>query len=157
MIIELVRFAYLSDCTLGWLDADDIKLATIERPWIGDPDGPGGQARESCIPDGTYQVGPWDSDRFPATYILTNPMLGVYRQPGDVPAGLKFGRSAILIHAGNRVQDVIGCVAVGVRHSFFSSQHAVIESRKALDQLRSVLGRESHSIVIRPSKGTEEP
>jgi hypothetical protein len=156
MIIELVRFAYLPDCTLGFLDADNIKLATIERPWIPDPDGPGGQPRESCIPDGTYHVSPWNSDRFPNTFILTNPFLGVYRQPGDVPAGQKHGRSAILIHAGNRVQDVIGCIAVGVRHSFFSQQHAVLESRKALDQLRTVLGKETHSLVIRPTKGTEE-
>lgn len=156
MIIELVRFAYLDNCTLGWLDAHDARFATIERPWIRDPDGPGGQARESCIPDGTYQVSPWTSDRFPDTYILTNPALGVYRQPGDVPAGLKFGRSAVLIHAGNRVQDVIGCIAVGMRHSFFSQQHAVLESRRALDLLRAELSKESHSLVIRPTKGTEE-
>lgn len=156
MIIELIRFAYLNDCTLGWLDADNIKLATIERPWISDPDGPGGQSRESCIQDGTYHVAPWTSEKFPDTYILANNALGVWTQPNLIPLSQKFGRSAILIHSGNLATDVIGCIVVGKRHAFYSQQHAVLESQKALGELRSVLGKESHSLVIRPTKGTAE-
>lgn len=156
MIAVLTRFAYLHDCTLGWLDADTVRLATIERPWIAAPAGLGGKRRESCVPDGTYFVRPHSSDKFPDTFALINPQLGVWYQPDDIPDGQSWGRSAILIHAGNRVTDVIGCIAVGLRHSFVSQQHAALESRKALDQLRGVLGKESHSLVIRPTKGTEE-
>lgn len=156
MIIHLVRFAYLDNCTLGRLDIGGIKLATIERPWIRNPAGGGGKRRESCVPDGQYSVRPHTSDRFADTYALINPDLGIWYQPDQIPSGQAWGRSAILIHAGNQVTDVIGCIAVGLRHCFFGSQHAVLESQKALGQLRATLGKSTHSIVIRPTRGTEE-
>jgi hypothetical protein len=156
VIAVLARFAYLPDCTLGWLDADTIRLATIERPWIRSPDGPGGKRRESCVPDGTYFVRPHSSDKFPDTFALVNPQLGVWYQPEDMPEGQAWGRSAILIHAGNRVGDVVGCIAVGIRHSVAGSERVVLESRKALDQLRAVLGKETHSLQIHPTSGTSE-
>jgi hypothetical protein len=155
-MLHLVRFAYLDNCTIGWLDADSIKLATIERPWIRNNAGPGGKRRESCVPDGQYVLRPHTSDRFPDTYALVNPDLGIWYQPDEIPGGQAWGRSAILIHAGNRVSDVIGCIAVGLRHTFFGGEHAVLESQKALGQLRVVLGKGTHSIVIRTSRGTGE-
>lgn len=156
MIIVLTRIAYLPTCTLGWLDADNIKLATIERPWIPNTVGPGGARRESCVPDGTYLVRPHTSDKFPDTYALVNPQLGVWYQPDDMPTGQSWGRSAILIHSGNRVTDVIGCIAVGIRHSMTSAEHLVLESKKALDQLRQILTKSTHSLQIRPTSGTAE-
>lgn len=151
---ELTRFAYLKGCTLGLLKFGPLELATLERPWIPHPDGPGGQRRESCIPDGLYQVFPWNSDRFPNTYILVNNALGVYTQPNLIPPGQTWGRSAILIHIANRVQDVIGCIAVGVHHAH--EQLMVIDSRIAMDRLRAVLGRGNHTLTIRPFAGTAE-
>jgi hypothetical protein len=156
VIIELVRVAYLQQCTLGWLDVDSVKFATMERPWIPDPGGPGGRRRESCIPDGDYAVRPHTSTRFPDTYALTAHHLGVWYQPGEIPEGQPWGRSAIVIHAGNRVADVVGCIAVGNRHALSIGEHAVLDSRSALDRLRSMLGREGHSMVIRPTRGTAE-
>lgn len=156
MIIELVRFAYLENCTLGWLDVDTLKLATIERPWIVNPQGPGGKRRESCVPDGQYLVRPHTSARFPGTYALINTQLGVWHQPGDIPEGQAWGRSAILIHRANVVANIIGCIAVGLRHGFFADEHGVLDSKLALNELRAVLKQEKHSLVIRPSKGTEE-
>ena len=155
MIIELVRHAYLPECTLGWLDADNIKLATIERPWLPSKQ-LGGKRRESCVPDGQYLVRPHTSTRFPRTYALVNPSAGVWYQPTDIPEGQTWGRSAILIHRGNVVANVIGCIAVGLRHGLFGTEHGVLDSKKALDELRAVLKQETHSIVIRPIKGTEE-
>jgi len=156
MNLELTRIAYLADCTLGRLRVGGLDLATIERPWLPHPDGPGGKQRESCVPDGEYLVRPWDSARFPNTYILVNNALGVYAQPNLIPPGQKWGRSAILIHAGNFVTDVIGCIAVGRRHALAGGQHSVLESRKALDELRAVLRRDSHQLTISPIAGTQE-
>lgn len=155
MIIELVRFAYLDECTLGWLDVDDKRLATIERPWVP-INHPGGKRRESCVPDGHYLIRPHTSARFPRTYALVNPQLGVWYQPGDMPEGQTWGRSAILIHKGNVVTNVIGCIAVGLQHGLFGDEHGVLDSKKALDELRAILKQEKHSLVIRPTKGTEE-
>lgn len=151
---ELTRFAYLRAATLGWMQFGSLRLATIERPWVPDPDGPGGQARESCIQDGAYTVGPWNSEKFPNTFILQNDALGVYRQPNLIPPGQKWGRSAILIHVGNTAADVVGCIAVGLHHA--EPALMISESRTALQRLREVLGTATHSLNIRPIAGTQE-
>lgn len=152
----LTRFAYAPECTLGWLQFGTLRLATIERPWIANPVGPGGLPQQSCVPDGTYNARPHTSVRFPNTFALTNHALGVYYQPGDKPAGQPWGRTAILIHAGNRVRDVIGCVAVGMRHGWMLGEHAVLDSQVALARLRDVLGRDFHQLNISPTLGTQE-
>jgi len=73
----LTRFAYHTTCTLGWLTLDELRLATIERPWLPNPLGPGGQTLVSCVPEGCYEVFPHDTPRYPQTYALVNPALGV--------------------------------------------------------------------------------
>jgi len=138
------RFAYLPFCTLGWLTCASLRLATIERPWLPNPHGPGGKPSLSCVPDGEYKLIPHTSQRFPNTYALISEPLGVYYQ--QRPAGQAWGRTAILIHVGNFVADVIGCIAVGLRHG----ADCVTNSRDAMDQLRAALGREQHGLTIRP-------
>lgn len=150
MNVLLERFAYLPTVTLGWLIAGDLRLATLERPWIPNPDGPGGKLSQSCVPDGHYTIRPHHSQKFPNTYALVNEALGVYYQTR--PAGQTWGRTAILIHVGNFVADVIGCVAVGMSHGGTTS---VSQSRVAMDRLREVLGRDNHYLTIVP-KGTYE-
>lgn len=131
--------------TLGVLAAGEMKFATVERPWIENTTGPGGMPRQSCIPKGRYKIEPWDSAQFPRTYILTNPNLGVYRQPGDIPKGQTWGRSAILIHVGNMVDDVVGCIAVGLD----AAPQGVARSAKAMIALNRMLGRSgSHQLDI---------
>lgn len=156
MILTLVRFAYMEQRTLGWLTVGALKVATIERPWLSHEAGPGGKRQMSCVPDGDYDVRPWSSEKFPDTFILTNPTLGVYAQPGDIPAGQTWGRSAILIHGGNRVADVIGCVAVGLTHGMMFGEPAVLASQIALGKIRTALGKETHRLTIRPTQGTLE-
>lgn len=161
MNLTLVRYAYLAEATLGWLTAGDLRLATLEEPWIADPDGPGGQRREgqlveSCIPDGNYDVLPHDGAKFQNVWVLVNPRLGVYRSPVDIPVRQPWGRSAVLIHSGNSTSDILGCIAVGTRYGFEANKPWVYESRKALDQLRAVLGRDEHDLTIRPVAGTLE-
>lgn len=145
MILTLERFAYLESATLGNLIVGDLKLATIERPWIQNPAGSGGTLSKSCIPDGAYRVRPHTSERFPDTFAIVNEALGVYYQ--SRPPAQAWGRTAILIHVGNFVTDVIGCVAVGLQHGGTS---AVTNSRAAMDRLREVLKRDSHDLLIEP-------
>jgi hypothetical protein len=162
MNLTLIRHAYLPSATLGYLYAAHLKLATLEEPWTPDPDGPGGQRRqpgksESCIPDGGYTLRPHVSARYPdGVWALVNPQLGVYYQPGDIPEGQLWGRSAILIHAANRTADILGCLAVGMRYQILDNEHVVLESRTAIEQLRGLLGRDTHSLQIRPIAGTSE-
>jgi len=151
--LTLHRYAYMPTYTLGTLVADDLQLATIERPWMPNPAGAGGQLSVSCVPDGDYQIVPHDSARWPNTYALVNHALGVYHQMR--PAGQTWGRTAILIHVGNTVRDVIGCIAVGTRAVMTGGEFSVVESRIAMDKLRAKLGRATHALSIRPT-GTKE-
>lgn len=161
MNLTLVRRAYLTECTLGTLYAGALRLHTLEEAWIADQDGPGGQRREpgkreSCAPDGSYVLVPHNSPKHPNVWCLVNTVLGVYRWPGDIPAGQKYGRATILIHAGNTVGDIEGCCLVGLSQGRIDGKDAVLESRKALDQLRVVLGTDTHRLEIRPFSGTAE-
>jgi hypothetical protein len=149
--IIISRFAYLREVTLGTLEVGDLKLATIERPWIPNPAGKGGIPRESCIPDGTYHLQPHQSERFPRTYALIGEAQGVYYQ--QRPAGQTWGRTAILIHVGNFVHEVIGCIAVGLKHGGTS---CVTSSRTAMDALRSRL-KDGHFEVTIQSRGAIDP
>lgn len=154
MQLTLIRHAYLPTHTLGTLHFGQQALATIERPWKPNPAGPGGVPRESCVPDGPYRVIPHTSERFPNTYALVNEQLGVHYQ--QLPPGQSYGRTAILIHVGNRVRDVIGCIAVGLEHGTLAGEPAVLSSTIALNILRQALGRAEHSLIIRPVAGTQE-
>lgn len=134
--------------TTGVLQAGGRLFATIERPWLPNAAGLGGTPRKSCVPPGVYQVSPWHSANFPETYILTNPDLGVYRQPGDIPKGQTWGRSAILAHVANRVRDVIGCIGVGMEHGELGGEPAVLRSVMAMRELNRILNRGSHTLEI---------
>lgn len=134
--------------TLGTLRVGDVTFSTIERPWIENAKGPGGMPRESCVPPGIYQVQPWNSVHFPATYILINNALGVYMQPNLIPPGQKWGRSAILMHIANRVKDVIGCIGVGMEHGAIAGEPAVLRSVAAMRELNKLLNRHSHTLEI---------
>lgn len=148
MKLTLIRSTGDGERTTGNLHVGEHTFATIERPWIENPAGPGGMPRKSCIPPGVYRVDPWHSHNFPETYIVTNPDLGVYRQPFDIPKGQAWGRSAILIHAGNRVRNVIGCIAVGMEHGEIGGEPAVLRSVMAMRELNKLLNRGSHTLEI---------
>lgn len=152
MDIVLTRFAYTPERTLGQIVVGSLTLATIERPWIPNPAGPGGMPRESCVPEGTYAVRPHDGGAFQRVWALVNPELGVWYQPGQIPKGQRWGRSAILIHAGNLVRDVVGCIAVGRQHGAIKGEPAVILSQLAIGDMRRVLGRDAHTLVIRSTE-----
>lgn len=152
--MELTRFAYLPDVTLGWLTVGGLRLATLERPWLPNPMGAGGLQRQSCVPDGAYQVTPYTSARFSDVYKLQAPGLGVY--PDTLPPGQDWGRVAILMHAGNAVEDVIGCVAVGLSHFVSGGQHQILRSQMALAQLRLAIGKAATTLTIQPTRGTAQ-
>lgn len=161
MNLTLVRHCYLRHGTIGTLHAGTLRLATLEEPWIRDPDGVGGQRRDgtlpgSCVPDGPYSLVPHDGAKFRDVWALVNSRLGVYRTPAQVPKDQKFGRSAILIHTGNSLADIEGCIAVGQRYGIEGNRLWLYDSRKAIQQLRDLLGGATHLLTIRPTAGTSE-
>jgi len=141
MKLTLERHAYLEDRTMGTLFAGSEQFHTIERPWIPSLEHLGGKNYKSCVPDGEYVLAPFSSSRHPNCWSLTNENLDVHIEERDEP-----GRFAILIHSGNFVTDVVGCIAPGLTHD----ESHVWNSRAAIDRLRDLLDGE-HSLIIKPA------
>lgn len=137
----LKRFAYLKNLTRGELHIGDEVFQTIERPWIRTIEHLGGKNYESCVPDGTYVLMPFDSEDHPNCYILRATSLDVYTVRSSSP-----GRWGILIHPGNYVDDVVGCIAPGMEGNLRSVSHSV----DAMNTIRSILKEETHIIRIEP-------
>lgn len=145
MRLTLTRDDVNESRTLGILTVGEAKLFTVERPWIPNPAGLGGMRRQSCVPVGLYTLIPHQSNNFPNTYALVNPELGVWYQPGDMPRDQSWGRTAILIHGGNSVKDVVGCIAPGKERW---DSIGVLRSGVAMRELNRILGKERHTLEI---------
>ena len=150
MKLLLERFCYSETETEGrlWLDGETA-FYTLERPWIGGV--PGGVPFRSCVPDGTYELVEHQRQNGDLVFALRNPDLGVYyteEERGDQP-----GRYLILIHAGNYVEDVVGCIAPGIDRTIHNNRRMVTSSRKAMDKIMSLPWT---GIEIRPRCGTED-
>lgn len=115
----LTRQPSTPEGTFGLLDdAMGNKLAdTVELPWDDD------KHDTSCIPAGHYICQPHNSAAHPNVWEITN-----------VP-----GRTGILIHNGNTIKDVLGCVAVGMGRGTVDGLPAVLNSVATLNKLRLTL------------------
>ena len=99
-----------------------LQLQTLERPWVFN------ERKVSCIPTGTYLVKRHNSPKF-----------GQCLKVQDVK-----GRSDILFHSGNVVNDTLGCILVGLSAgSVDDSNTAMIyNSRKAMAVLLALIDKE---------------
>jgi hypothetical protein len=152
MNITLDRFAYTATETQGGLVIGSEVFFTIERPWIKGSN-PGGKNFESCIPDGVYDLAPFtrpDGDR---VFSLSNSDLGVWVNKDERPESQ--GRYLVLIHSGNTVNDVVGCIAPGESRILHNNQVFVTNSRASCNKIFGLLGDETHKLLIRPALGTE--
>lgn len=143
MNLSMVRFSYSPTETEGHLFVAGDTLLTMEKPWVPDRQ-VGGKPFESCIPDGTYQLHPWVRGKNgQSCFIMNAPTLGVYMNATDRPAGI--GRYLCLIHTGNYVGDVVGCIAVGQARGILvnprtkTMERAVLGSIGALQRIRDYL------------------
>ena len=99
-----------------------LQLQTLERPWIFN------ERKVSCIPTGTYLVKRHDSPKF-----------GQCLKVQDVK-----GRSDILIHSGNVVNDTLGCILVGLSAGSADDNNTamIYNSRKAMAVLLALIDKE---------------
>ena len=107
-----------------------LQLQTLERPWIFN------ERKVSCIPTGTYLVKRHISPKFGQCFKIQ-----------DVK-----GRSDILLHSGNVVNDTLGCVLVGLTSGTVDDTDTamVYSSRKAMAVLLALIDTE---IVLQISNG----
>lgn len=103
--------------TRGVILAGGVPLChTLELPWIDN------RKNWSCIPPGVYRLTKASSPRFAKCFYVH-----------DVP-----GRSGILIHPGNTVADIQGCILPGLD----ATASSVLSSRLALDRLYAKLSQD---------------
>ena len=109
MKATLVRFRHDEVQTLGLFTIykvdsqyEDMPLGsfmTLELAWRDN------QRRISCIPEGKYELHPWQSAKFGKCLRVTMP-------GGD--ATITGGRTGILMHKGNRFDQILGCILPGL-------------------------------------------
>ena len=115
-MLVLCRYSYTSQVTLGLLFYNqDYICDTLERPWIKNAE------FVSCIPEGEYVASYRENHdaRIKKGYLIT-----------DVP-----NRTNIFIHSANFVDQLEGCIAVGVR-----SENSLFNSRETFLKLHGIIG-----------------
>ena len=105
--ITLIRVADTDAGMFGVLLDEGTPFAlTLERRWLKNRVG------ESCIPDGVYMCERVQSPKFGDTFEVKS-----------VP-----GRSAILFHKGNLMEDSHGCILVGEQFGALNGAPALLAS-----------------------------
>lgn len=156
MIIQLKRFQYSKTETMGVLLLPT-PLFTIERPWVSVKNHKGGKPFASCVPDGLYELLPFNSEKHPNTWALHQPVMDVYAEQDQVPE--TGGRYACLFHVANYVKNVEGCIGPGLSRVIMDNQNAVSSSGAAMSILREFIAARSekqHFLEVSPYDGTGE-
>jgi hypothetical protein len=122
--------------TFGVLTGPGLLLFTCELLWHDNALG------ESRVPPGLYRLEAHHTERFPDCWALIGPGVSHFPAPGAA-------RSAVLIHAANRPEELRGCIAPGRMLGQIDGRLAVLRSRDALGDLRASLQRgRPHELVI---------
>ncbi len=161
MIIRLKRFSYSETETEGVLIVGSNKFATIEQPWVSNPNGAkGGLPFQSCVPDGMYRLSPFTRPDESEVWIFFNPSLGVHRFPQDHQKDR--GRNLCLIHSANWARQIQGCVAPGLSRLPMADPktetiaQAVSSSGAAMRSLHKLLGSGPHVLSITSELGASD-
>lgn len=144
MILRLTRDATQPQtyCTTGQLLVAGKLFHTIELPWLPFPAVQCGTKMESCIGVGRYKMEPRETEMRGHHWILSNPELGVYRYPQNIPPGV-YARSLVLMHTANWAHELLGCIAPGLGSGMLAGELAVLNSRGAMRAIAELtLGEE---------------
>ena len=149
--LTLTRDMHTVTETEGVLTFGDATLYTIERPWIATD--PGGKPFASCVPAGRYRLRP-HVHHGNDVVALVNDGHAVYYMNADRPN--EVGRYKVLIHAGNWVDDVVGCIAPGRKRVNSDRGPMVTSSRAAMKTIMEYIGGENAALTINWKDGEPE-
>ena len=128
-LITLERFAHTHWGTFGTLTIDDWHCVTVERPWLQNA------PNISCIPVGRYALRLRDSG------VVERSTHGAFDRGWEVCDVVD--RSYIMLHPGNTMDDLEGCIAVGRELGFINGKWAVTDSQATFSDLMARLARDS--------------
>ena len=149
----LTRYHYGADCAMGKLDSKYFEetLYTLELGWNPDETRPGGRNDVSCVPDGTYQLITFKRPKNGMVVPqLLNAELGVFRFEDELPP--HGGRFLNLIHPGNTVDDIAGCIAPGM---WAPAPGEVRQSRDAFIHIMEAFHQGDQELIIQPARTIE--
>lgn len=141
--VIITRDTYDKLYTTGTLKIANIEhtpFYTLELPWLNN------HPQTSCIPTGTYTCIPhgWE----PNTMVREKQVWEITHVPNRV---------AILIHSANFTSQLLGCCAVGKSHGLLNGQTAVLNSKQAIQELRSIIGRNNFNLTIQNASSDSTP
>lgn len=139
--VILERFAYTPFGTFGRIIYGDFRAFTVERPWVNNT------PRESCIPDGIYDMQWYNSPKFGQTWALLGETVSLFPESGK-------RRAAILIHAGNTMDDLLGCIALGATLGNVNGKWAVLNSGVTTRAFLAATKGKQLQLHITPVTGT---
>lgn len=114
MNVTIDRFCSCEMGTFGRLSVDGWECYTVERPWLDN------RAHVSCIPPGEYRLALRPSG------VVRRTSREAHRsgwEVRDVP-----GRSFIMFHVANSMDDLHGCIGMGDRLGVIGPRWAVLNS-----------------------------
>ncbi len=124
--LKLITFS-VDSVTIGKLyDGKEVICDTIERPWVNNA------INTRCIPAGNYVVKLTNSPKYKVCYKVKN-----------VP-----GRSHILFHKGNSVNDSLGCILPVSTIDVFEGKIGGLSSGRAYTRMMNHLNGESFNLTI---------
>jgi hypothetical protein len=122
VLIDLIRVGSSERGTFGVLRRGEVPFAlTLEQPWRDNAQ------NLSCIPAGSYLCQRVRSPRFGDTFEVLN-----------VP-----GRTHILFHKGNTVDDTEGCILVAEEFSGTFEHPMIVSSERGFKEFLSLLAGQS--------------
>jgi hypothetical protein len=139
--VTLERFAYTPWGVFGRIVYGDFRAFTVERPWANNT------PRESCIPDGEYNLKWYDSPKFGPTWAIVGGTVSLFPEAGKA-------RAAVLIHKGNTMDDLLGCIALGSTLGMVNGKWAVLNSTATTNSFLALTKGKTLKLVITPHRGT---
>lgn len=138
-VITLER-VYKDGCTLSSLTfPTGVQFKCIELPWQGN------KQYVSCIPEGTYTLSKRQSG------VVRRTSNGKYQEGWEVTC-VK-GRSYIMFHIANTVDDLEGCIGVGTKFGSLNGKEAVLQSSNAFDEFMAIMeNKQEWTLQIKEKK-----
>lgn len=149
--MKIGRIAYLDEVTLGRLYVGDVVLRSLERPWRVARTR-GGSPNVSCVPDAAYSLVRHARPNGDVCLALRNPDCGVFYSTEHLPP--EGGRTLILIHSANFVEELQGCLAPGLAATIHENRHMVTASRQAMAIVMAAFDAGDQTLTIAPECGT---
>lgn len=136
MIHTIKRLPSTEFGVFGYANFGGAEFVSVERPWLNN------QRGISCIPCGEYELVKHHSAKHPNSFALVNEETGVFHFDHYAAK-----RTAILIHVANTMDDLNGCIGLGMKFGCLEGKWAVLRSKLAVNTALSAV-EEGDKLII---------